>query len=309
DGRRWHTELRTSRSGEEVRWDGRALAAVVDYIDATDRFSPVDWNSQTIVEIRAKKKSAGWFFHAITGERWLLKMKFRTARNTFVAKELIEQLDLKPLNEMPDLPLYGREPRTHVTNRSGPWQEIELRVHSFDEIDHPEFWAFLDRAMDGFLRVVEKAETNPQDLLPWKALGKKWHTLDRGFPPGTSRRWNPELLDRLCELLLQVVPNSRIGWKNKVTVPFVHPDTGTAWAILHTKRPNALRLVLPVPKNRITQGRILSIGRSPSIDGSRDDVDHVRLRFRTPADLKPTELLELLKECAAAQADRPDRKT
>ncbi|RMG03065.1 MAG: excinuclease ABC subunit UvrA, partial [Planctomycetota bacterium] len=40
DGRRWHTELRTSRSGEEVRWDGRALAAVVDYIDATDRFSP-----------------------------------------------------------------------------------------------------------------------------------------------------------------------------------------------------------------------------------------------------------------------------
>ena len=32
-----------------------------------------DWNSRSVVEIRAAKKSDGWFFHAITGEEWLLE--------------------------------------------------------------------------------------------------------------------------------------------------------------------------------------------------------------------------------------------
>ena len=32
---------------------------------------------------RRRRKTDGWFFHAITGEDWLLKLKFRVAKNTF----------------------------------------------------------------------------------------------------------------------------------------------------------------------------------------------------------------------------------
>ena len=39
-------------------------------------------------------------------------------------EEIVARLDLKPLNEMPDLPLYGTEPRTRCRNLRGPWQEI-----------------------------------------------------------------------------------------------------------------------------------------------------------------------------------------
>ena len=90
DGRRWHTVARVGRTGNPCRWDGRILADVVDRIEQhSDLFSPTDWNSRSVVEIRAAKKSDGWFFHAITGEEWLLKMKFRTARNTFQRDELV----------------------------------------------------------------------------------------------------------------------------------------------------------------------------------------------------------------------------
>ena len=153
DGRRWHTLDRVGRTGNPCRWDGRILDDVIDRIEQrSDLFSETDWNSRSVVEISAAKKSDGWFFHAITGEEWLLKMKFRTARGVFQRDELIARLDLKPLNDMPELPLYGTEPRTRVRNMRGPWQEIELRVHGYAEIDRPEFWKFVDEAVAGFAR-------------------------------------------------------------------------------------------------------------------------------------------------------------
>lgn len=81
DGRRWHTVDRVARNGKPCRWEGRILAAVVDKIQEFGS-SPTNFNSRTIVEITGEKKSDGWFFHASTGEEWLLKLKFRTAKST-----------------------------------------------------------------------------------------------------------------------------------------------------------------------------------------------------------------------------------
>ena len=189
DGRRWHTVDRVGRTGNPCRWDGRILAEVVDRIqEKSDLFGETDWNERTVVEIRAAKKSDGWFFHAITGEEWLLKMKFRTARNTFQREELVEKLDLKPLNDMPDLPLYGTEPRVRCRNLRGPWQEVELRVHGYDEIDRQEFWEFVDRAVAGFGTFTEKVQAKSDILHPWKQLGRTWHLARKGFPIGKKIR-------------------------------------------------------------------------------------------------------------------------
>ena len=136
-----------------------------------------------MVEIRAAKKSDGWFFHAITGEEWLLKMKFRTARNTFSRDELVRRLDLKPLNDMPDLPLYGTEPRVKVRSLRGPWQEIELRVHGYSEIDRPEFWSFVDQAVGGFGKFASRSSSIPTSCSP----GSSWAAS--GISPAAAFRW------------------------------------------------------------------------------------------------------------------------
>ena len=75
DGRQWHTKDRVDRKGNAVHWDGRVLERVVDRIHELGEFSETDWKNRSIVEIAASKKSDGWFFHAITAETWLLKMK------------------------------------------------------------------------------------------------------------------------------------------------------------------------------------------------------------------------------------------
>ena len=78
--------------------------------------------------ISAAKKSDGWFFHAITGERWLVKLKFRTAKRTFERDTLIAQLGLKPLNDLDEIEAYGHGPRVKCKNLRGPWQEVQIDV-------------------------------------------------------------------------------------------------------------------------------------------------------------------------------------
>ena len=153
DGRGWHTEKRVSRGGAPCCWDGQILKQVVDRIHELGEFRETDWNSRGVVEISAPKKSDGWFFHAITNELWLVKMKFRVAKNTFRRDELLTNLQLKTLNELDELPVYGNQPRVQCKNLRGPWQEIQLQVHILDEIDTPKFWEFLTTAVKGFFQL------------------------------------------------------------------------------------------------------------------------------------------------------------
>ncbi len=296
DGRRWHTKDRVGRTGNPCRWDGRILDEVVERIQDSGQFGETDWNSRTIVEIRPPKKSDGWFFHAITGEEWLLKMKFRTAKNTFRRDELVARLDLKPLNDVPELPLYGTEPRAKTTNLHGPWQEVELRVHSYQEIDRPEFWQFVDEAIAGFGEFTERARQKPEDLMPWKVLGRKWHTTRRGFHNGRQPVWDVGVLEKVLELLEKTAPHGQFVWGNKQVVPLYVGDQQEPWAAVQTKKTDAVYLHLTGPKGRFTLGRITELGHEPEFDAQRPGYDLVHLKFRSHDDLGRGDLATFLKE-------------
>jgi excinuclease ABC subunit A len=288
---------RLGRNGKPCRWEGRILAEVVDQIEqADDVFSATDWNNRSVVEIRAAKKSLGWFFHAITGEEWLLKMKFRTAKNTFRRDELLSALDLKPLNDVPELPLYGSEPRTQVRQLRGPWQEVELRVHWHHEIDRDEFRQFLQQAIAGFRKFTDKAKDNPADLMPWKALGRRWHFLRKGFPKGSRVAWHNEVLEKLLDLLTKTAPQGELVWGNKQVVPLCVPNQHEPWAAVQTKKLDAVYLTLTGPKGHFALGRLTQLGHEPELDGEQPDKDLIRLKFRSADDLKRGDLAAFLRE-------------
>ncbi len=303
DGRTWHTQTRLSRNGSPCQWDGRILAEVVDRIEATDFFSPVDWNQKTTVEIRSEKKSEGWFFHAITGEEWLLKLKFRVAKN-FFTKDLVTELGLPSLNDTPEIPLYGNEPRTRIQT-AGVWQEIELRLCSYEEFNRPEIWNFLDRAIEGFRKICEHQRQNPNDLSPWKQLGEKWHRNPRGFPLGRRCVWDHEALDRLIELITSLCPEGRWVWTNKVTVPIYLGEQENPWAYIHTKRPEALYLVLVGRKGAFPRGRLTTLPGIPELDDTKPNFDRIRFTFMETSDLNKREFRLFLEEHLAEALRTP----
>lgn len=266
-------------------------------------FGAVNWNSRTIVEVASPTKADGWFFHAITGEEWLLKLKFRVARNTFKRDALIAQLKLKPLNELPDLPVYGHEPRVNCKNLRGPFQEIQVQVHSLAEIDKPEFWKFVDAAMAGFGKFAERARQSPEDVMPWKVLGQKWHFARKGFPPGKPPQWDIDLLEELCELLREAAPNGQFLWNNQQLVHVFVPEQQEPWATIHTKRTASLDLTLTGPKGRFALGRVRELGADREFQtGPQRDV--LRVKFTTSEDIDRGDLRAFVAEHLASLGTR-----
>ena len=296
DGRQWHTIDRVGRKGEACRWDGRILSKVVDRIHELGEFSDTNWNSRTIVEIAGEKKSAGWFFHAITGEAWLLKMKFRTAKGTFRREKLLEQIDLPTPNQMQDVPIYGNEPRVRCKSIRGPFQEIEVRAHTWEEIDTPEFWAFLETAVRGFDKFTERAIGKPDDIMPWKKLGQKWHLSKKGFPLGKRVKWDHKILEELFEILQDVADDGQFLWNNQQLVHLYAKGQKQPWATVLTKRAEHLELILNGPSGQFGLGRIASLGCDREYDGSHKAYDQFKIRFRSADDMRNGDLSTFLAE-------------
>ncbi|MFM7117454.1 MAG: excinuclease ABC subunit UvrA [Planctomycetota bacterium] len=303
NGRRWHTQDRVAHDGNPVNWDGRALAAVIDKIEQHEGFAPTNWNSRSVVEVTGNKASLGWFLHALTGERWLLKLKFRVRRGTFKQAELQERIKLKTPNEMEELPIYGNQSRVRLSSQAA-WQEIEIRVHTFEEIDTPEFWQFVEEAIEGFSERVKRVESNPQELLPWVKLGQKWHFLRKGFPPGEMIAWEPPVLERLHKLLTELAPDGKFEWTNKQVVHMTLPESGRHWASLLTKKPDAVQLQLLGPKDKFPLGRVSGLGVRQAVKPVDATNDLVTISFDRLEQLTQKELQEFLQEHYAAAAAR-----
>ncbi|NOY30815.1 MAG: excinuclease ABC subunit A, partial [Planctomycetes bacterium] len=295
DGHRWHTHDRVSRAGEPCRWDGKILDAVERRIHELGEFSATNWNARTVVEVSATKKNDGWFFHAITGEPWLLKLKFRTAKKTFQRDQLMVDLDLKPLNDIPEVEAYGRTSRVKCKNLRGPWQEVQIAAYSWAEIDTPAFWNFVEKAVAGFRKFTDRVQQNPEDVMPWKVLGRKWHLARKGFPPGKKPQWRGEVLEELLERLSDA-SDGQLLWNNQQVVHLMVPEQRAPWASVYTKRLAGVDVVLNGPSGAFATGRIAELASQRAISAEDDDRDQVKLRFLAPEDLEQGDLSGFLEE-------------
>ena len=296
DGRTWHSETRVGKDGKEVKWDGRILGMIVDRIEKKNEFGDTNWNHRSVVEIPAKMKTMGWFFHALTGETWLLKLKFRCRRGTFKRQELLEKINLPTPNEMDHLPVYGNQPRIKVVNHRGPYQEVELKAYTLEEMDTPEFWQFVDDAMDGFIEKEKRIELKLDDHMPWTKLGQKWHFMRKGFPPGKKVHWDTEMLEVLHETIQKIAPEGQFLWNNKQVVHVFVPGQKEPWASIQTKKCDALWLQLTGPRNAIQLGRIAEIGEGATIKSVDDRTDLLRTSFTSVEQLHDQDLENFLSE-------------
>jgi excinuclease ABC subunit A len=165
-----------------------------------------------------------------------------------------------------------------------------------EEIDSGQFWAFLEEAVQAFFRLTRRAALRPEDYMPWKKLGRKWHFLRKGFPLGKRVFWDVEVLEELCELLAETAPDGQFLWNNQVLVHLMVPGQPDPWATLQTKRPESLNLTLRGPKGAVALGRVTHLARDRQLDASRPNCDAVKLQFRALDDLHKGDLREFLKE-------------
>jgi excinuclease ABC subunit A len=291
NGRRWHTKDRVAHNGKPCRWDGRILSTIIDELTSDGEFAPVNWNDRSVVEVIGPNKAAGWFLHARTADEWLLTLHFRVARNTFDEQELSRQLGLKEIDDLDELPVYGRAPRVRVKNAKPPWQDVIISVYKSEEIETRAFQAFLQEAKRSYLERSTPERLDLDELMPWKKLGRKWHLMRKGFLKGRIA-WDADVIERLTALLDDLWPGAKVDWTQKV---LVHYHAGMRKiASLVTKRPEWLELELYAPSGSVALGRIADLGVEPMISPHRSGEDAVRLRFTKVEQVASPKLHEFL---------------
>jgi len=298
DGRRWHTLERVSHQGKPCRWEGAILTWLDERIHEWGNFAPTNWSERSLVEITGPVKSQGWFLHAHTGQEWLLRLVFRVGRNAFKESALVESLGIKSLNDSSflGLPIYSPEPRVWLSEGKGPWTSVTVQVHKLSEIDTPAFRAFLKKAIESFHTVVGRMAQSPEDLMPWKRLGEKWHLGDKGFPPGRKVRWDREALPRLLELLRKVEPELTVQWDQRAHITLRVPGVSRGWATIKTKESDCLEARFLGKRGQFNLARLEGLGAEADLDDKHSGTT-LTLRFtQPPSGSSATKLRTLLAE-------------
>ncbi|MFO0917383.1 MAG: ATP-binding cassette domain-containing protein [Planctomycetaceae bacterium] len=301
NGKRWHTKDRVANNGKPCRWDGQMLSRIIDELTDDGEFGPVNWNDRSIVEVIGQNKSAGWFLHARTADEWLLTLHFRVPRNTFREEDLAADLNLKNLDDIDEVPVYGRAARVRVKNAQPPWQDVIISVYKPDEIDTPEFNAFLKAARRAYLERIKPEKLDLDELMPWKKLGRKWHILRKGFMKGRVA-WEPEVIEQLLDLLDELWPGVKVEWTQKVLVNY--SQGSRRFASLVTKKPEWLEIELLAPSGSIALGRVADLGVEPSVSPHRSGEDAIRLRFTKSAHVSSAKLREFLLSFAPKSSEK-----
>ena len=275
DGQKWHTKECLSHDSKRCRWDGNALQYVIDQLAADDRLADVNWNHRSTVEVKSRQ-GLGWLLHARTGHEWLLVLTFRVRKSTFDTATLRSQLKLTPIDDVEEIHYYSDSPRVKARNSKSGWQEVSIKVWKKKEIDTPAFRKFLKQAIDAYLAKAAKEKLNPDDLTPWKQLGRKWHLMKKGISGRVG--WTLSTVEKLLPVVEDAFNECSVDYGIRTKINWKHSD-GSAAVELLTKRRDYLDLVVFVPPGSVTIGAIASFGADQEIKPHRNGSDAVRIRF------------------------------
>ena len=297
DGKNWHTINRITLDGKPCRWEGKALEFLDKLLQTKKALAPADWTERSVVEFTATGKPATWFCHALTGHEWLLRLVFRVPKNSFNEDELNSSLDIPTLNNTEGLEIYGNESRVRVGNlKKSPWQQITILVHRLSEIQNDEFKSFIDSATAAHLDHIKRLSLKPEDLMPWKLHGDKWHLGEKGFPIGKKLYWDRNILQDILDCAGKSGKNLEIQWDNRDCVTFRVKGVTHSWMMVKTKGNEFLEVRLSGPSGKVNLDMAKGIGFEQELIEHRNEMDVIVLKFRKPEDFTLPKLSEFFKE-------------
>lgn len=125
------------------------------------------------------------------------------------------------------------------------------------------------------LRLDPQHTPNAASVDPWKALGRKWHSLGKGFPKGETPDWPLELADRTLKLLEQVAGGDCLAFDAPDRVDVRPNGSQHMWAEVHTKTPESLKVTLAGPREALDMEQLERLDVEGPIDFC--DTNHARV--------------------------------
>ncbi len=172
DGLGWHARDRVTRTGKPIRWDGRIIENLAQWLAEDEGFAPPDWSNRTVVRVCGDQPEDPTFLEMLTGSEWVLTLRFYVPAGTFRPKPLEKFLDLPRFANLSP-PVPSDVPRVKFSVEKG-WQLVEIACFSLEEIATPRFGEFLSEAaesyFDGIDPLFDDAFPDDEDNFPLQVL-------------------------------------------------------------------------------------------------------------------------------------------
>jgi excinuclease ABC subunit A len=236
----------------------------------------------------------------MTGQQWFLRLVFRVGRNAFKFADLSRRLGIPTIAETTGIGRMGADaPRIQVANRRGPWQEVAILGFKLSELQTPAFRQFLKDAAVSFFANLKRMRSSPEDVMPWKTNGERWHLGEKGFPPGRRLQWDRAILPRLLALLREIEPELSIDWGTRESITVRVPSVSRAWAALRTKAAEALEAKFLGRRGQFNLARFEPVGAVAELTPYKNEGEVVRLAFKQLGPSQADALRTILKEHVA----------
>ncbi len=97
-------------------------------------------------------------------------------------------------------------------------------------------------------KVAESRSPAAEVILdPWRALGRKWHSIGKGFPQGEKPDWPLEIVDQILTLMQQVAGDDSLAFDAPDRVGVRAEGRDQPWAEVRTKSARSLMVTLAGP--------------------------------------------------------------
>ena len=116
-------------------------------------------------------------------------------------------------------------------------------------------------------------QTKPEDVMPWKINGERWHLGAKGFPPGKKIHWDNGILPRVLQAVRDVEPGLAIDWDVQYFITLRVPGVGRAWGQIQTKQAAGLVCRFVGKKGQFNLAQFEGLGVNPRLDTSRPETD------------------------------------
>jgi excinuclease ABC subunit A len=121
---------------------------------------------------------------------------------------------------------------------------------------------------------------------PWQVLGRRWHSLGKGFPEGEQPEWPLEIADETMKLIESVAGDDSLSFDSPEKVTVKLNGSRYAWATIETKTSESLKVTLAGPPEAIDEDGLPSLridrpksqGKRTKITLNLTESKHVRSR-------------------------------
>ena len=139
---------------------------------------------------------------------------------------------------------------------------------------------------------------------PWQVLGRRWHTLPKGFDEDAAPAWELELADDVLTSMQKISGDDSLAFEHPDQVHIKLTGREETWAVVQTKQVESIQVTLTGPMDAIDVQQLEKLDMESQVDLSDESNSQVSIHITEKKHLRSRKLKKFLKDHLDATLDR-----